>query len=172
MAPFYEAGRYRVEVINQSFSEASTGTVQFVLRFRVLKCVDPRNENLPSWERRAWFPITPNTGTRVLADLRTLGSTARRFLELHPDTDGFYNFVGREIEVFCIHEPDYHNPKEMRERWSIRGERPLANKTRLDELDRALTGSTTHKPNGGAFFSLDRDDVLPDDVPPDDDVPF
>jgi hypothetical protein len=107
-----------------------------------------------------------------LSDLRSIGSTARTFRELDPDSPAFFNFAGREIELVCVHEPDFHNPKTMRERWSIHGERALSNKKRLDELDRALTFPAANKPNGGAFFSLDRDDALPNDVLLDDDVPF
>jgi hypothetical protein len=166
MATYYGPGRYRVRVINQSFVEASTKTLQFSLRFKVLECVEPPNNDLTSYERRAYFSLTTNTVKRVLSDLRGLGCTATTLGELDPDSPRFYDFTGREIELWCAHEPSFDNPKVMRERWGVRGERTLTNKKRLDELDAVLKPKMAKKPNASAIVTLaamDRDDISSDD---------
>jgi hypothetical protein len=135
-----------------------------------LECVDPPNDNLASYERRAYFSLTANTVQRILHDLRGLGSTAATLRQLDPDSPGFYDFAGREVELSCDHEPSFDNPEVMRERWTIRGERTLTNKKRLDELDAALMPKMAKKPNTGAVFTLPATDR--DDISSDDDVPF
>ena len=167
---YYDPGRYRVRVISQSFSEASTGTPQLVLRFKVLECVEPFNDGLASYERRIYFSLTEQTVKRVLSDLREVGSTATTLRQLDPDTPGFYDFAGREIELSCTHEPSFDNHHVMRERWSIRGERTLTNKKLLDHLDALLMPKLSKKPNAG--INVTSPTTERDGISLDDDVPF
>ena len=56
--PYYEPGLYKCKVTAQSFNEASTGTPQFLLAFKVMECIEPVNDGLEKFSRTAYFPIT------------------------------------------------------------------------------------------------------------------
>jgi hypothetical protein len=113
----YAVGRYVCKVTEQALSEAKTGTPQFVLRFRVLGIVtgpdsydldDERDQH----ERSHYRSITDRTIDYFLRDLSTLGFKGNSFSLLSPQTPGFHNFVGQEVEMTCDHEGE-------REKWSV-----------------------------------------------------
>src|SRR5258707_14687627 len=99
MKPFYEPGKYVAEVLNQGFSEAKTGTTQFVLRFRVLGHPNPDDPNsyltgTQQGERTMFRAITENTVKYFIEDLKTLGFTGNSFRLLDPNTPGYHDFTG------------------------------------------------------------------------------
>jgi hypothetical protein len=133
---FYEPGCYKVRVMSQMFAEASTGNLMFVLKFNVLECKEPFNDNLPQYERKAFFTVTDKTYLRVIEeDLRAIGFKGRTLQQLHPNTPGFHDFSGKELEMYCTHDKDQAG--ELRERWLTRsdGLRPLTGMAKLDRLD-------------------------------------
>jgi hypothetical protein len=133
--PFYPPGCYRCRIIGQQFGESSTGNPMFVLKFQVLECLEPFNDSFPQYERKAYFAVTEKTYERVLNDLRNIGFTGHRFVEIDPDTPGYQNFAGTEVEMHCMHDEDQNG--NLRERWIARGDtlKPLSDKRRLNSLD-------------------------------------
>jgi hypothetical protein len=168
---YYDPGKYRVQVTEQGMVEAQTGTIQFMLKFTVLESIEPPNDALEQFTRRAYWSLTPKTTGWVLHDLRDyLNCTAKTTRELDPDSPVFYDFRGKEIELTCAHEPSFENSKVLRERWGVRGERKLTNKSRLDELDAELLLKPPkgQKTNVAAVVTLPpavKDGVTEDDVP-------
>jgi hypothetical protein len=170
MSIYYGPGRHLVKVVSQSFTKAQTGTMQLLLRFTVMHATEPFNDNMMQYERRIYFSLTENTVDRVLAELRSVGSTAMELPDLFdPASPRFYDFTGREIELYCSHEPVYKNPQEMRERWSVRGgERTITDRKELEDLVRTI--AARKKTNSGAINTLPAADR--DDIDADNDVPF
>ena len=124
--PAYEVGRYYGRVTRQAMGETSNGNAQFVLSFLILGKVnlaDPGGELLacPQGERSIYRAITENTIDFVMDDLRALGYTKPSFKYLDPETPGFVDFTGKELEFFCSHEADNRDGRsgELREKWGI-----------------------------------------------------
>lgn len=120
--PYFEKGKYLVEITDQGFNQAKTGTDQFVLRFKVLGKVDPHNpgDYIPEevdYERTYYRAITSNTLPYFKDDLAVLGYTGHSLRELEKYTPGFYDMRGRQVEMICTHEPDQTGT--LRERWSL-----------------------------------------------------
>lgn len=135
MNVYYPPGNYRAEVTNQALGETKkTGNPQFVLTFRVLEALDHPSPGMNSYERSIFRVITDNTVEYLLQDLERLGFYGQSFSQLDPETEGFHDFRGKEIEVFCKHEEYEGNSVE---RWSLsRGGsleiKPLPAKSRRD----------------------------------------
>lgn len=118
-APFYEKGVYRCEVVSQAMGEASTGTPQFILRFKVAaKIIGDEEEPVTQYERTCFRSITEKTIPYFLEDLKTLGFEGGSFRELDPNTANYHSFKGAQVDMICNHEADQKG--EPRERWSIR----------------------------------------------------
>ncbi len=120
--PFYEVGRYACKVTSQALGEAKTGTPQFVLQFTVLGKVDPSDPTryIPAaaqYERTHFRAITDKTIKDFLEDLKILGFKGSAFRELDPNTPGFHDFRGLDVDMWCAHEDDQEGGK--RERWGI-----------------------------------------------------
>ena len=144
--PFYEEGNYVALVTDQALGKASTGTKQFVLKFKVLGTVDVDNpeEYMPAqnqYERSMYRSLTDKTIKYVSEDLERLGFSGSSFGQLSLDHPQPQSFVGNQINVYCEHKPHYQTG-EPQERWGlarsveanpIQGER-LENKE-LRELD-------------------------------------
>ena len=103
---FYEPGCYKVQITSQMFVEATTGNPMFVLKFKVLECIEPFNDNLVQYERKCFLAITDKTYQRVIEDLKAIGFPGETLKKLHPATPGFHDFVGRDLEMYCTHEED------------------------------------------------------------------
>lgn len=121
-APFYEVGRYACKVIDQALGEAGTGNPQFVLRFQVQGLVDPADPAafIPArgqYERTHYRTITDKTISYFTDDLKTLGFAGSSFKDLDPKTDGFHDFRGQDVDMWCAHEDDPKGGK--REKWSV-----------------------------------------------------
>lgn len=119
--PFYEIGNYIGEVTAQALGKASTGTPQFVLRFRVLGKPDPSDPGsftpVQEYERTIYRAITPNTIDYVVQDLEKLGYERGGFGALDPSHQDHQSFVGMQIDVYCKHE---NNAKgDLGEKWQL-----------------------------------------------------
>lgn len=141
--PFYESGRYACKVTDQAMGEASTGNPQFVLRFKVMGLVDPSDPTrfIPAqqqYERTFYRTITEKTIEYFVEDLKTLGFSGDSFKKLDPNTDGFHDFRGADVDMWCAHEDDTSGGS--REKWSVARQagsfevKPLESK-KLRELD-------------------------------------
>lgn len=122
MKPFYAPGDYVGSVTSQGFVKAKTGTMQFVLKFKVLGTPDPLAPESyitapTQYERSIFRSITEKTMEYFLEDLQALGFTGDSFRLLDPGTQGFHDLRGRIIDVQCQHENDVNN--EAREKWSV-----------------------------------------------------
>lgn len=111
MGVYYPEGRYKAEILEQGFSDAKTGTTQFVLAIRIFETEngDPVNEG----ERFVFRPITEKTMPYLVEDLRSLGYEGN---SLQPLADG-NQFVGKVAVFFVKHETDREGKQQ--ERWSV-----------------------------------------------------
>jgi hypothetical protein len=116
MSVFYEQGRYACEIVQQAMTKASTGTPQFVLRFRVIEFSN--GEPVPQqYERTSYRAITEKTMPYVQRDLDVLGFTGDSLRQLDPSNPNYQNFVGQTVEFNCNHEKDQNG--DLRERWGV-----------------------------------------------------
>jgi hypothetical protein len=184
--PFYEVGRYACKVTSQALGEAKTGTPQFVLQFTVLGKVDPSDPTryLPAaaqYERTHFRAITDKTIKYFLEDLKILGFKGASFRELDPNTPGFHDFRGLDVDMWCSYEDDQDGGK--RERWAIarQGGGGLEVKAlepkKLRDLDNLFGKAlkAMHVPSNSAPRASAALAVTPPDreyVATDDDVPF
>jgi hypothetical protein len=137
MPPFYDPGLYKCRTIAQGFNEASTGTPQFWIQFDVLERIEPFNDDLKQFSRRAYFAITAKTADWVMNYLHTLGFKGDNFDGVDPHIEGHHSFVRNEIELVCSHEDDQHGTP--RERWGPRGGGRLLGRDKIRNLNRLLT---------------------------------
>lgn len=120
MSTFYEQGRYECEITQQAMTKASTGNVQLVLRFRVLRMVlvNGELENVSQqYERTSYRTITENTMKYLERDLEALGFTGSSLRELDPNNPTHEDFVGKILDFNCGHEKGQNG--DMREKWSV-----------------------------------------------------
>jgi hypothetical protein len=120
MSTFYDQGRYECEITQQAMTKASTGTVQFVLRFRVLRFVlaNGEMENVrQQYERTSYRAITENTMKYVERDLEALGFTGNSLRDLDPVNRTHESFVGKVLDFNCGHDKDLKG--DLREKWSV-----------------------------------------------------
>lgn len=147
MAAFYQEGRYKAEIIEQAFSEASTGNVQFVLCIKVFETEngDPVQEN----SRYVFRTITDKTMPYLLDDLRTLGYNGSTLSQLDPERAEHHSFVGQTHLFFCKHE--YDQQGQSKERWNLyRGGGSIEMKPpdgkKLRDLDAVFGRAAKNKP--------------------------
>lgn len=120
--PFYAVGRYACKVVDQALGETSKGNPQFVLRFQVLGLVDPADPSKyilagQQYERTHYRAITDKTIQYFLEDLKLLGFKGESFKALDPNNDGFHDFRGMDIDMWCGHENDQDG--KPREKWGV-----------------------------------------------------
>jgi hypothetical protein len=120
--PFYAVGKYACKVVEQALGESSTGKPQFLLRFTVIGQVDPADPSqlvpVPAqYQRTHYRSITEKTIQYFTEDLKALGFKGESFKELDPDTEGFHNFTGQNVDMWCSHKsgPD----GALREEWNV-----------------------------------------------------
>jgi hypothetical protein len=164
-APYYEEGRYECQVVSQGFIVAGTGTHQFKLKVKVLRCIVPFNDALDQQERAVYMSVTDKTVRWVLSDLHALGYVGDSLWGVDPDNPaGFHNFAGTQIELVCKHENDKDG--KPRERWYVRpGEQPLKDKKMLHRLDQLLAKKQPKTNGSTAPDSSDKAPITDDDVP-------
>jgi len=119
--PFYSIGAYVVEVISQAIGKASTGTPQFILRFKVLGVPVAGSEDYTpaqqQYERTLYMALTERTAPYVKENLATLGYRGGGISTLDPASPIHDSFVGNLVDMYCKHEPDQSG--NMREKWQI-----------------------------------------------------
>jgi hypothetical protein len=134
----FARGRYRVQITDQRFVESSQKkTVGFNLGFRVLSSIDRPEEQVPRYRRELVLWVTEKTFRHVLHALYSLGYAGTTLSGVDPDTEGFHQFRGMEVEVDCSHESSTRG--ELFERWELAGSKPkLEDKSQLHHFDRLL----------------------------------
>lgn len=186
-APFYAVGRYACKVVDQALGESGTGKPQFALRFQVLGLVDPADPGkyIPAsaqYERTYYRTITEKTIGYFADDLKALGFMGESFKDLDPNTEGFHDFRGLDVDMWCAHENDQQgNP---REKWSVARVagslemKPLERK-KMRELDDLFGKSLKGMRQGAEAPKPKTANASTAPVPPadstaisDDDVPF
>lgn len=174
MNAFYPVGVYVAEVTAQALSKASTGTTQFVLRFKVLGTPSDDGAFVPDahqYERTIYMAITEKTIPYVTEALEKLGYGAGSFGPLDPSHANHESFVGNQIDVYCKHEADQSG--DNRERWQLsRGAStlkvvPLEAKE-VRELDALFGKALKAKPKSTpqpAVAVMDNQEITDDDIP-------
>jgi hypothetical protein len=178
--PYYPVGRYACKVVGQALRESSTGNPQFVLRFTVKGRVDPADPSrfipMPAqYERTHYRSIIEKTIPHFTRDLKALGFQGETFTELDPNTEGFHDFTGQEVDMWCAHTPG--SDGQLREEWSVaRGGsslkvKPLENK-KVRELDnlfgkhlKGLKAETAAMPVAEQPAQANELGITDDDVP-------
>lgn len=122
-APYYDTGRYACKVVDQALGETGTGKPQFALRFQVLGLVDPKDPKtyIPAaaqYERTHYRTITEKTIPYFIEDLKALGFQGDSFKDLDPKTEGFHDFRGLDIDMWCSHE-NTQDGSGQREKWGV-----------------------------------------------------
>jgi hypothetical protein len=168
MAVQFEPGRYAVRIENQYFTESpQKGTLGFGLTFRVQKNLDQPDQPLKPFSREWVQWVTEATLKRVLHNLHVLGYAGDSLAGVDPDTAGFHDFRGLEVELTCVHEKDAKG--EVFERWNLPSAKTnLKDKTQLRRFDRLLAN---HAGEAVAVRAADAGETASDGVT-DDDVPF
>jgi hypothetical protein len=134
---YYEPGLYKCQILDQGFTDFSSNTEWFLLKFLVLEPIAPFRNNVRSYSRMAYFPFTDDTGDQLTRDLRGLGFKGDDFLLLDLRTKGHHSFVGNEFELMCCDGQTVDG--EPCEDWELRGApRPL-DRDRVRRLNRFLS---------------------------------
>ena len=113
--------RYRVRFTSQALGESEQKQTPFLaLQFDVIAVYVGPEETEPvvSKQRTAYLYITDKTIERFRDDLETLGFDRDSFKYLDPKTPGFFDFAGREGDMYCQHQ-EYNGDKS--ERWGVAG---------------------------------------------------
>lgn len=175
--PFYAKGRYVAEVLEQALGKAQTGTVQFVMKVKILSCLTPVSDVEQQYDRTIFLAITEKTMEYVVPKLQGIGYTRDSLKFLDANLSNHHSFVGQQIEVFCNHENDREG--HLREKWDIakQGSKPLevtpVESSALRSLDmlfgRAVKQSggsaATAKPKPQPVAAPDPHEISDDDFP-------
>jgi hypothetical protein len=171
MKPYYDPGPHRVRITTQGFNQASTGTVQFWLRFIVLEQLEPFADNLEKFSRTMYLPITARTADRVMEDLHSLGFRGNAFEGVDPRQRGHFSFVDKEVELTCSHEHDQNN--QPTERWLLRGVGRPVDDDKVSGLNQLLSKpkivpkkSKTANGSSVSAPAISSDYISDDDLPP------
>lgn len=176
-APFYPEGNYLCEVTDQGLTKASTGTVQVVLRFKVLEGTRPQRD-VKQYERTTYLAVTSKTMEYLVPKLQALGYTRDSLDFINLQNTMCHDMRGTQAEFFCKHEDDRANG--LREKWDVStssGSKPLELKPPDPKDMRQLnTLFGRQLKNSGAVVSKPAPKPTPIAAGPqqvdDDDVPF
>ena len=148
MATQFEAGRYRVQITDQRFTQSSLKkTTGFTLGFRVLSSVDRPDEPVKPYRRDLTEWVTDGTYKRVMHSLRDLGYEGKKLSGVDPDIEGFHEFRGQEIEVECTHEVNVAKGEAFEEWKLVKSKSKLEDKSLLSYFDNLLDPEP--EPGGG-----------------------
>lgn len=114
--PFYDEGRYRCEVIDQGLSKAATGTVQIVLKVRVLEGTTPERELTQQYERTIYLSVTDKTMKYLVPKLQALGYSRDSFRFISLSEPNYEDLRGTAAEFYCKHEDGQGG---LREKWDV-----------------------------------------------------
>ena len=154
MKPYYEEGLHAGEVLSQALTKSKTGTVQFVLRCKILGTATEEGYTPASqqYERTVYMAITAGTIDFVVDTLKSIGYEKQSFKYLDPAVDGAHDFTGQQVDLWCKHD-EYKG--EQKEKWNIsrpREQKPveLLSAAELRQLDalfgKALKGGARSAP--------------------------
>jgi hypothetical protein len=115
--PFYTEGRYLCEITDQGLSKASTGTVQIVLRFKVIEGTQPQHEVTQQYERTAYLSVTDRTMQYLVPKLHALGYTRDSLKFLNLTEPQCHDLRGQQADFYCKHEVGQQGG--MREKWDV-----------------------------------------------------
>jgi hypothetical protein len=133
----FKPGRYLCRIENQSFIESTQkGTPGFRITFCVLKSLSNPDEPVKQYQRDCTWWLSENTVKRVLRDLHRLGYGGDTLAGVDPDTRGFHNFAGEEVELMCVDENNQYG--DVRERWYVAAAAKPASKAEIAKWDQFL----------------------------------
>jgi hypothetical protein len=138
MSTQFDAGRYRVRITDQYFTESrQKNTPGLLLTFRILQNLDDPKASVKPYLRNTTLWITERTKPRVLHQLHELGYEGDTFAGVDPDTEGFHDFAGVETDMVCTHEAGNRGTFEQWELDCNGNGRPprLKDKSSLRRLD-------------------------------------
>lgn len=188
--PFYQAGKYHVQVTDVALGEASTGNPQIILRVKIISGLQLNSAGdevavtlLGQYDRTIYLTVTDKSNEMILKKLRWAGWEGDRFETLTKD------LLGRGCRADCKIEPAKSGKYagQDTEKWDLDlpplESKPLENKPAVAKKLNALFGKAlkekvikTPAPEG------DPTGIPPGGVPPepqsvgagipDDDVPF
>src|SRR5215467_7333470 len=129
------AGNYLAKVTDQYFGKSKRkGTLKFALGIRIFENLDNAHTSFSPLEREICWWISEKSLSLIMEDLSTLGYQGRTLTSVDPDTPGFHDFCGQEIEVSCGYEEDPDG--KLWERWRLRlSHENLRDKTTLRQFD-------------------------------------
>lgn len=174
MSAFYDQGLHAAEITGQALGESSKGTPQFILKVKIMGNGTPSQytAHAQQYERTVYMTLTEKTMKFVAEKLASIGFTGKGLSYLDPNKQGYHNFVGQEVALWCKHEPAFDNPSEMREKWDIARQdgasRPIdakpADSKKMRDLDNLFAAATkgtvkpaAPKPAGAAAEITDQD---------------
>lgn len=179
--PFYDVGPYIGEILQQGLTTASTGTVQFVLRVKVLgvPAGDGYTPNRQQYERSIYMALTEKTESFVVPILQKLGFHGGSLATLDPGHPQHQSFLGDQVDLWCSHNDD--GKGGTREQWSVSMEgaqRELVpvDPKKLRQLDalfsKSFSGSKAKPARAKeepapekAYFTADSQEITDDDIP-------
>jgi hypothetical protein len=116
----YAEGNYRVRIASQALTTSSNGNLQLSLGFRpIQKDGEPFQG---AYDRTLYLSLTPNTiGTLenpgwVTRTLKQMGYDRQDLTGLDTSSPNFFDFTGREYDLYCTHEE--YDGKD-REKWAV-----------------------------------------------------
>ncbi len=120
--PYYDIGTYRGIITDQALGKASTGTAQFILKFRIIGPLGADGEPIElaatqQYERTMYRAITERTIDYVMEDLEKLGFQGASFKQLDLNAPNACDFRGHEIDFYCGRDKDQQG--NDREKWSL-----------------------------------------------------
>jgi hypothetical protein len=122
MSNLFPAGPYWGKVTRQSFGQNEKNNTVFTLTLELMgRTVRDANgedtlEVVGYAERTVYMYLTAKTIGFVTEKLRAIGYTRNSLRFLDPATDGYHNFEGAEVPLWCKH--DSYDGK-LREKWDI-----------------------------------------------------
>jgi hypothetical protein len=137
MATHFMPGKYRARITDQGFSISKKENPVFFLELQVLATVakDGTSTACEPLRRTYRKAITEKTVSWLRHDLKALDVEPASFAQLDPQEPGAIKLIGREIDVWCRHEP-YQD--ELTERWELCPPRPRAGGDDVRRLDESL----------------------------------
>jgi len=107
------------QITDQGLSEAKTGTLQVVIKFRVLRCTQPAGEVAEQYERTVYLAVTEKTFQYLIPKLEAIGYNRDGLRFLNLEDPQHHDLRGQEVEMYCQHENDNTDATKQREKWDI-----------------------------------------------------
>jgi hypothetical protein len=181
MSAYYQPGLHVGTCVGQWLDQPQGKSPYFALKFNIEARIQGEQEiPVEQNERTVYLYLTDKALDMTAEVLAFLGYDKDSLRWLDPAKDGFFNFAGKRVDLWCKHQ-EYEG--ETKEKWSI--SRPFPDATPLDEKEMrrldtlfgksiktkkpTANGSTTPKPEPAAAVATLPPHPAP---PPDDEIPF